>query len=113
MDWIDGCLSHFQHFRLYHGGQFYWRWKPENPEETGNLRQVTDVLPNMQWLEACNNEHGALITFATEVPIERRRPASDWVRSRRNLNLPFERPVTLRLDQGGHLPCDVEGGIRC
>ena len=49
------------------------------------LRQVTDVLPNMhtfiQWLEAC-----ALITFATEATIERRRSASDRARSPSNSN---------------------------
>ena len=30
-------------FQLYRGGQFYWR-KPEYPEETTDLSQVTDKL---------------------------------------------------------------------
>ena len=42
-----GVLRHFQHFRSYRGGQFYWRRKPECPEETADLRQLTEVLPNM------------------------------------------------------------------
>jgi len=29
-------------FQLYHGGQFYW--KPEYPEKTTDLPQVTDKL---------------------------------------------------------------------
>jgi len=30
-------------FQLYRGGQFYW-WKPEEPENTTDLSQVTDKL---------------------------------------------------------------------
>ena len=31
-------------FQLYHGSQFYWWRKPEYPEKTTDLSQVTDKL---------------------------------------------------------------------
>ena len=35
-------------FQLYRGSQFYWFWKPENPEETTDLSQVTDILHHIK-----------------------------------------------------------------
>ena len=34
-------------FHSYPGGQLYWWRKPENPEKTTDLPQVTDKLYNM------------------------------------------------------------------
>ena len=34
-------------FQLYRGGQFYWCRKPEYPEKTTDLSQVTDELHHM------------------------------------------------------------------
>jgi hypothetical protein len=34
-------------FQLYHGGQFYWWRKPEYPETTTDLSQVSDKLYNV------------------------------------------------------------------
>ena len=42
--WICGLTPLSIVFELYCGGQYYWRRKPEYPEKTTDLPQVTDHL---------------------------------------------------------------------
>jgi hypothetical protein len=48
-EWVDlWCLMSLSTiFQLYRGSHFYWWWKPEYPEKTTDLSQVTDKLDHI------------------------------------------------------------------
>ena len=48
-------------FQLYRGGQFFWRSKPEDPEKTTNLSQVT-VVKDTDCIGSCISNYHTITT---------------------------------------------------
>jgi hypothetical protein len=73
-------LLYTHSMELYHGGQFYWWRKPEYPEKTTDMSQVTDKLYHIMlyqehltinWVQTHNISGGVMIgMIATSVRVD-------------------------------------------